>query len=475
MRPCCRAAASSPAVPDTAVTAGVSDLPRIEPARPGVTVIEAWLSEFPFPGFLDAVRERAAEFERTHPRYRIVIRGFSYEKLPAKVVRAAASGSAPAIASYYSGASQLARDTRTADGAPLFVSVEKAIGGRSEILGEPVVIDDVLAGVREYYTYDGDLASMPMTLSTMLLYANTTLLERAGVPRTPRSWDEVELACKAVAGLPDGPAHGIAWPVDGKFMQHALAQQGGLLTDASNGHAGRSLRVDLTSPELLAYVRWWQRLHQEGHYLHTGVMEDWAGTFGALAGQRVALRFSSSFDANYMVRAAQDAGFGLEVGPLPHNDTVPWAGNWIGGDSLWLADGLDEATRDGALAFMQYLSSPLNIARRHKASGSAPVTGASVALLEEEGWFDEHPHHRVPVEQLALRGGPPSAHGALAGGLHGIQMEMMAAMEDVLTQGAPAGERFARAEAEAQRILDEYNAWALGTGPLTPETLAVRI
>lgn len=439
-----------------------------------VIVIEAWLSEFPFPDFLEPIRERAREFEKAHPGYRIDIRGYSYEKLPEAIAEAAAAGAAPAIATYYAGASQLARDARNPDGSPLFVSVEQAVAGRTDILGERVVLDDFLPGVREYYTVDGDFATVPLTLSTMLLYANTTILRRAGVDALPRTWQETTAACEAVARLKDGPSHGIAWPVDGKFIQHALAQQGALLADAGNGRYGRATTLDLGSAALADYVDWWRDLHRAGHYLHTGVPEDWAGTFKALVNQEVALRFSSSFDANYMVRAAEAAGFDLEVGVLPRNGAMPCAGNWIGGDSLWLTDGLDEAVRDGALAFMMYLNSPDAAARWHKASGSAPATYGTISLLEEEGWFDLHPHHRATGEQLELRSGPPEAHGAVLGGFHAIQIVMMEAVRDVL-DGAEPHERLARAADRAQHLLDDYNAYALGTGPLTPDCLTVRI
>ncbi|WP_327379132.1 extracellular solute-binding protein (plasmid) [Streptomyces sp. NBC_01216] len=447
----------------------------MHPAPDDAVVIEAWLSEFPFPDFLEPIRERAREFEKAHPGYRIDLRGFSYEELPDAIARAASEGRAPAIATYYAGASQLARDARNQDGSPLFVSVEKVVAGRTEILGEPVVLGDFLPGVREYYTVDGDFATMPLTLSTMLLYANTSVLRRAGVDAAPRTWEETTAACEAVGRLADGPGHGIAWPVDGKFLQHAVAQQGALLADAGNGRHGRATRVDLASDAVNAYVQWWRDLHRSGHYLHTGVLEDWAGTFKAFAAQEVALRFSSSFDANYMVRAAAASGFDIEVGVLPRNGALPCAGNWIGGDSLWLADGLDEATRDGALAFMQYLNSPRAAAAWHRASGSAPATYGCIALLEEEGWFDEHPHHRATSEQLELRTGPPEAHGAVLGAFHAVQIVFMEAMEEILTEGADPDARLSRATTDAQAHLDAYNAYALGTGPKTPDCLTVRI
>lgn len=63
--------------------------------------------------------------------------------------------------------------------------MERAIAGRTEILGEPVVLDDITDAARRYYTFDGEVAAMPPLTSTTLLYANTSLLKRAGLDDAP--------------------------------------------------------------------------------------------------------------------------------------------------------------------------------------------------------------------------------------------------------------------------------------------------
>ncbi|MFC4586710.1 extracellular solute-binding protein [Sphaerisporangium corydalis] len=444
-----------------------------EANRSDKIVIDAVFSEYTFPNFLDPIKERAREFEELHPEYRIEIGSFYFQNLGEEVSKAALAGRPPTIASYYSGASQLARDTLTADGRPLFTTVEKAIGGRDEILGHPVVIDDIVTACRDFYTIDGSFAAMPLTLSTMHMYTNTTLLRAAGVREVPRTWQGIEAACAAVAELVDGPSHGISWANDGKFFQQAMAQLGGRLTDAANGRTGRATSIDLASPEMMSYVTWWHRMHRDGHYLYTGQVEDWAGSFKAFAEQQVVFRLSSSFDAAYMVRAGQEGGFGVEVTPTPYNGDLPLAGNWIGGDGIWLADGLDKATEDGALAFMQYLSSPRAVAEWHKVYGSSPTTYASVARLEREGWFDGHPHHRVAIEQLDSTNGTPGASGAILGHFAQIQHRMMDAMEDVMGRGAEPVARFTEVAAEAARLLDDYGSFCLATGPRPAHCLLI--
>ncbi|MFM9372907.1 extracellular solute-binding protein [Streptomyces sp. Da 82-17] len=426
--------------------------------------IDVWLADHPFPNFLDPVRKCAEEFGRRHPEYRVVIQGYDYWTQRQKFFDAVEQGRAPAIVDFFYTATQIARDLTAKDGGPLFTSIEKAIGGRTEILGEPVIVDDLVVAARDYYSYGGELVSLPNSTSTSLLYANTTLLEAAGVFEVPRTWAEVEAACEAVAKLDGGPSHGITWPNHGWFFQQALAEQGTPLTDHDNGRSGRARRVNLTSEALLSWVRWWQRLSRDGHYLYTGEPNDWAGTLDAFVNQRVAFTLNSSVIAEQIVRAGDEGGFRVTAARMPYNETVAYGGDVIGGDSLWLADGLDPVKRDGALAFLQFLLNPRNAAAWHRSSGFIPVTRSAFELLESEGWFADRPHHRLANEQLDAGDRSPAAQGALLGDFTAIEETMTRAMADVLVDGAEPEARFAEAEKEAQLLLDAYNAKAQQRG-----------
>jgi sn-glycerol 3-phosphate transport system substrate-binding protein len=445
----------------------------------GTVVVDVWVADVTFPGYMDRLRKLADEFDQAHPGYHINIQGIDFRKLPLEIARAAERGAAPHVAECYFYIVQAAMDFRTRSGGPLFTSLERAIDGRTEILGEPVVIDDIVPAMREYYTYNGELLSMPSIGTTSLLFSNTDLLGAAGVTTNPRTWDEVESVCATVAGSAGRPAYPITWSNHGTFFQQAVASQGGLLVDNGNGRSGRARYADMTSPQMLAWATWWQRMHRAGHYLYTGKIPDWQGTLRAFAEGEVAIRISSSNDVNYMVASARAAGFGIEVSEFPYNSHVPYVGNAIAGTSLWLADGLDRATADGALAFLQYMHNPRNCAERHKANSFLPATHASFRLLEEEGWFAEHPYHRVASDHLSryLDGrtdvtGPPPSTGAVFGDFAGNQDVMTRAMDGVL-RGADPAARFAQAQDEAQRLLDAYEADRTGGGPWRPESLRV--
>jgi sn-glycerol 3-phosphate transport system substrate-binding protein len=433
--------------------------------------INFWMSGHPIPHFLDPAKEAAAAFNRAHPEYDVRIREVPFRDLPREVVLAVEEGDPPELADYYSTSAQLALDTRDKDGRPLFTPIQRAIGGRTTILGEPVVVDDVVPAVRDYYSQAGELVALPTIVSTAILFANKDMLARAGVGDVPRTWAGLEAACAAVRRLPDGPAHGVAWPNHGWMFQMEVAAQGGLLADNDNGHGGRATKVTLDSPEMLDYVRWWQRMHESGDYLYTGTPRDWMAGMEAFQRGEVAFVVSSSAVGPMMTGMAAQGGFELALGVLPDNDAVPYAGRLLGGQATFLAAGLPKDREDGALAFLQYLLNPANAVRSQQQAGSVPVTTPAHDEGVASGWYDEHPYYRVAAEQVTSSNRTPAAAGAMMGDLSGIQDLLTAAMDDVLLRGADPAARLHTASGEAQALLDRYNAATQATPPVTPDAL----
>jgi sn-glycerol 3-phosphate transport system substrate-binding protein len=407
---------------------------------------------------LDWANDVAAAFEANHPEFDVVITGYDdYESLLQAATLAADQGDPPAIAQYFEVATQQARDAVTADGEPLFASVGEAIGDRTEILGEPVVINDIVDAAANYYKVDGVFTSMPWNTSSTLLYANNGLLEAAGVAAVPETWADIEAACEAIMGAEGAPTACITWPNHGWFFEQSIAQQGGLFVNNDNGRTARADEVLVNSDEMLSFVDYWKSLADAGYYTYTGTQRDWDGTVNAFTAQEVAFILTSSGDAGGLVTSTAEAGFEMTVSRMPYNQDAEYAGNLIGGATLWLVNGLDEQTSDGALAFMQFLDNPENAASWHQTTGYIPITNASVALLEEQGWFDENPWARVATDQLAMADGSPAASGAILGSFVETRDIVTQAMEDILVSGADPVERFAEAQDEAQAALEDYN------------------
>jgi sn-glycerol 3-phosphate transport system substrate-binding protein len=435
-----------------------------------VTDPASWATNRP-----DIAVSAASEFNEAHPEYLVEINRHDFRTMPAEVARAAEQGDPPDIAEYHYTVTRAAMDSLGRQGMPLFTPVERAIAGRAEILGEPVVLGDMLPAARDYFRYAGELTSIPRTASTVVLYANMDILAKAGVSELPRTWLEVTAACRAIANLSGGPTHAITWPNCYWFFLQAVAQQGGLIADRDNGRSGRAEKVDLASSEMMAFVTWWQRLHRDGHCLYTGKLGDWDSGFAAFEDQQVALVLSSSVDASHMLQRGERRGFTVKVGPMPYNDEVRFAGNMMGGFSFWLASGLSQAKQDGALAFLQHVISPSNAAEWAKMHYRIPITRAAVDVLDKQGWFRSNPNLRVAGDQLEAADGSPAVLGPLLGGHADIVGEMTVAMHDVLAGDAEPAARFTTASARAQQVLDAYNSYCDGPPRRTPRDFAVSI
>jgi sn-glycerol 3-phosphate transport system substrate-binding protein len=428
-------------------------------AAPGtVTTIDIWIAFADGPR-LNYTEERADEFNAAHPDYNVVVTAFdSYNTVFEQAQLALEGGNPPEIIHFFEAATQEALDTVDADGNPIFKSVTAAIGGRSEILGEPVILDDVVSAARNYYTVDGEFYSMPWNTSSAIMFVNQDILDAAGVAEIPKTWADVDAACEKIMALADAPKGCITWPNHSWFVEQSLGQEGVLLANNDNGRDGRATEVDLDSEGMVAYFEWWKSLDDLGYYIYTGVQRDWDGTNTAFQAQEVGMLIYSSSDTTVITETGTENGFNVVAAPMPYNGDVPYEGNLIGGATLWLRNGLDSVTEDGALAFMNFFSNPANAAEWHKITGYIPITEAAVQLLKDEGFYEESPNSLVASDQLAASADTPAARGALLGNFVAIRDVITAAAEDMLVNDIDPKQRLTEADAEAQQLLDEYNS-----------------
>jgi len=448
-------ATTTAAAGDTATTtAAAGDTATTTAASSGEAInIDFWVafSDEARKGFAEA---KAADFNAAHPEYNVQVTSFpSYNDVFDAAILAVDSGEPPALIHFFEAATRQALDAVDSSGAPIFKSVTEAIGDRTEILGEPVVLDQVVDAARNYYTVDGSFYSMPWNTSTTVMFNNMDILNAAGITTPPATWGEVTAACEAIAALEDAPKGCITWPNHSWFVEQSLGQQGELLANNDNGRADRATEVFLESDGMMAYLEWWKGLNDAGYYTYTGLQRDWDGTSNAyLAGEVAMLVYSSSdttfFDTN--------ATFTNQASFMPANEAVPYVGNLIGGGTIWMLDGMDAVTEDGALAFMNFFSNADNAAEWHQITGYIPITVAGEEVLAAEGWYDESPNSKVASDELAAAANTPASLGALLGNFVGIRDIITIAIEDILVNDLDIATRMADANAEANKSLTEY-------------------
>ncbi len=214
---------------------------------------------------LGFAEDRAAEFNAKHPDYNVRVTSFAnYNDVFDAAVLAIDSSRPPALIHFFEAATRQALDAVDNDGTPIFKSVTEAIGGRTEILGEPVVLDSVVSAARDYYTVDGSFYSMPWNTSSTVLLSNMDILEKAGITEPPATWGEVTAACDKIMAMDGAPSGCISWPNHSWFAEQSLGQQGELLANNDNGRSGRATEVFLDSKGMIDYVTWWSDLEDAG-------------------------------------------------------------------------------------------------------------------------------------------------------------------------------------------------------------------
>ena len=208
---------------------------------------------------------------------------------------------------------------------------------------------------------------------------------------------------------------------------------------------------------MMAYVNWWKDIQDKGYYVYSGLQRDWDGVNNAFYSEQVALIITSSSDTTVITATGADNGFDVKAGFMPYNQDVDYVGNLIGGASLWLTNGLDADTEEGALTWLLWFTNTENAADWHQFTGYIPIRTSSVEMLQAAGWYDESPNSLVASDQLAAAELTPATAGALIGNFPAIRDEVTAAMEDILINGTDSMEAFGKAQDNANMLLEEYN------------------
>ncbi|MBC7871627.1 MAG: extracellular solute-binding protein [Chitinophagaceae bacterium] len=397
----------------------------------------------------------ADAFNEAHPEYNVTVTGYAnYEELFAATALAAEQNALPAIVQYFEVATQVARDSG------YFKSIAEALGDRTEVLGVPVNLEDIIGVVSAYYTLDGQWTSMPWNTSSAIMFSNMNYLTAAGIDTPPATWSEVAAACEAIMAADGAPEYCFTWPNHGWFFEQWLAQQNGLYANNDNGRAERATEVAFNSPEGVAVLQWLDDMVAAGYLYYSGAQggDSWATVDQAFQAQTVAMAVYSSSDTGVYTQTGVDNGFEVQASFMPYNDAVEYTGNLLGGASLWLTNALTPEQEEGALAFLLTISNTENAAVwSSEITGYIAVRQSAIELLTEQGFYDENPNFTVAAAQLAQSQVTPATSGALLGPFNAIRDIVTRAIDTVLlTDEDPQAVLDAAAE-EANALIEEYN------------------
>jgi sn-glycerol 3-phosphate transport system substrate-binding protein len=264
--------------------------------------------------------------------------------------------------------------------------------------GEPFDPAAYLPAVTGYYTdTDGNMLSMPFNSSTPVLYYNKEAFEKAGLDpeKPPATWPELEAAAKAVqaAGYPCGFTTGWQSWVQ---IENFSAWHNVPIGTKANGFGGLDTELTINGP-------------LQGR--HIGQLAEWQKSkIFDYGGRRSdsAPKFYSGECTMYMNSSAAYAGvkanvkFPFGVGMLPYWPDVEGApqNSIIGGATLWVLAGHDDADYKGVAQFFTFLSSPENQADWHQFTGYLPITMAAYELTKQQGFYEKNPGTEVSIKQM---------------------------------------------------------------------------
>ena len=115
--------------------------------------------------------ELKKEFEKAYPQYELELLAIKgYNKVYDLYTLAHEQGNPPAILQATGSNTQAPRDSGW------FKPLHEAIGGRTEINGLPVRLDEIVGPAAGFFSLDGKFHEMPFNASTPIIFANMDML-----------------------------------------------------------------------------------------------------------------------------------------------------------------------------------------------------------------------------------------------------------------------------------------------------------
>lgn len=184
-------------------------------------------------------------------------KGSYYETLNA-VTSAIWAGNPPAIAQVVDLGSRLAVDSGQ------FEAIETVLPdidwGRYH---DPVI---------DYYTWNGQVQSLPFNSSNPILYINEDMFREVGLDPSdpPANFEEIRSASQAIVGNTDAEK-GITFANISWFPEQWFAQANEPLVNNGNGRDGDPTEINLDTDVADRIFNWWTDMYDDDLYLHAGI------------------------------------------------------------------------------------------------------------------------------------------------------------------------------------------------------------
>ncbi|MBI1735613.1 MAG: extracellular solute-binding protein [Candidatus Rokubacteria bacterium] len=379
-----------------AVVALVAGLPAESLAK---TEIQFWIG---IAGQLaDTVETQAREFNQSQGEYEVkVVRKGTYSDTLTAAIAAYRQKNPPHIVQVF----EVGTQTMLLSGAVLPVQ------DLMQEHGIRIDWDDFIKPVRDFYSKDGKLYSLPYNSSAPIFYYNKDAFKKAGLDpaKPPKTWKDLEAAAKKILGAGTAKCgFSTSWP---SWIQienmHATHDQP--IATKNNGFGGVDGVEMLINREFgqkhIAQLAAWQK---DGIFSYGGR----GGTSEPkFINGDCAMQFASSALIGGFTRSVK---FDWGTGELPHwGAPYKKATSSIGGATLWVLKGRPAPEYRGAAKFLEFLASPEQQMWWHVNTGYLAISNTAVRNLEQGYHFVRNPKQYTAFGQLTgLPLAPPAGMG----------------------------------------------------------------
>ena len=341
-------------------------------------------------------------------------------------------------------------------GTATMMAAQGAVKPVYEVMGNADIdwdADAYLPAVKSYYTTpEGQLLSLPFNSSTPVMWYNKDMLDAAGVEEVPQTWDDMFAAAEKLKANGADCAFSFGWQ-SWVMLENYLARHDEPIGTQQNGFAG--LDTEFVFNESTDLTELLQRIadsQADGMFKYGGRRGDSLPLF--TTGECAMWMNSSAYYAGISEQAEFEFGQAM----LPVNTAVrdEAQNSIIGGATLWVLEGHDDAEYQGVAEFFNYMSTPEVQADWHQSSGYVPITTAAYELSKEQGFYDENPGTDTAIKQLSLNEPTENSRGIRFGNFVQIRDIINEELEALWAGDLTANEALDNAADRGNDLLREF-------------------
>ncbi len=311
---------------------------------------------------------------------------------------------------------------------------------------------DFISVVKSYYSYKGNLYSMPFNSSTAIFYYNKSIFQKAGLKtdKAPATYEEIEKCAKAaVVSGATKIGFTVAWP-SWTLMENMHAWHDQPFSDQDNGFAGLATHLKINGSlgeRLMDLISRWQN---EAIFTYSGRLAK--GDQPIINGE-AAMGIASTALVGTLTKSAK---FEWGTGFLPRLSGFPQGNSIIGGASLFVLKGHKPEENKGVAKFLEFLGQTPQQAWWHAQTGYLPISNSALKSLQATDHFKKNPNLWTAFAQITSGKTTANSQGVRLGNLIAIRDIIEGEMENILSGKKTSKQGLDEAVKKSDEILKEF-------------------